>query len=102
MIIENSEVADIWLRVNAEEELTAVDAERYRRLVAELLWIEIQAFDQWTRVDGEPADWVVSQLVRIAEEDSGLKKQIGQELRERSAAGTGMALRLKTLYPDFY
>jgi hypothetical protein len=100
LIIENSEVADIWLRGNAGEELSSVDQERYAQLVRERLWIQIQMFDQWTRVDGEPADWVIAQLIRNFEAGPGLREQIEKELDDVSE--TAFARRFKLLHPNFF
>ena len=98
MIVENSEVAQIWLSGNAGEELTAVEKVRYRRLVGEWLWIHIQMFDQWTRVDGEPADWVIQRLVGSMKEGPGLTQQIVQELGDRPESG--FTQHFRSLYPD--
>jgi hypothetical protein len=74
-IISDESVADIWVRGNASDELTTVEAERYKMLAEEMYRLTEQNFNQYSRGYGEPADWAIDQLGREVEGKPGLRAQ---------------------------
>lgn len=83
-IIENEDVADIWMRGNAGEPLDALDEYRFEQLGREMYRLIAQNYRQYTTISGEPADWVVEQLVQTARDNPRLRDVFVQQL-ERSA-----------------
>ena len=84
-IIENEDVADIWVRGNAGEDLDRVEAMRYRRLADEIFRLIEQNYYQYTTLSGEQADWAVAQLARTTSLGPGLKSEFLRKLAERKA-----------------
>ena len=82
-IIENEDVADIWVRGNAAEALDRVEDERYQRLADEMFRLIGQNYSQYTTFTGEPADWAVAQLARAAKESPGLKSAFMRQMNQQ-------------------
>lgn len=73
-IIENREVADIWIRGNAGEDLDPIEAVRYERLASEMFRLISQNFRQYSTNAGEPADWAIEQLVDTIIDYPGIRE----------------------------
>jgi hypothetical protein len=67
-IIENADVADIWMRGNAGEELDPLDEFRYAQLTREMFRLTAQNYVQYSTISGASADWVINQLIQAARE----------------------------------
>ena len=84
-IIENEDVADIWVRGNAGEDLDRVEAVRYQRLADEMFRLIQQNYFQYTTLSGEQADWAVAQLARTTSLGPGLKSEFLRQLAEKKS-----------------
>ena len=80
-IIENQEVADIWLRGLAGEKLEGTDAERFRLLANRLYFAYRELYDQWTLFDGYSPDWVIEFYVKRNLEQVGLRDHFVETAR---------------------
>lgn len=72
-IIENEDVADIWMRGNSGEPLDALAEFRFQQLGREMFRLISQNYRQYTTISGEPADWVVEQLIETAKDNPRLR-----------------------------
>ena len=79
-IIENREVADIWMRGNAGEQLDRLEEFRFELLAKENYRLIEQNYRQYTMIDGEPADWAVRQLAGTVRRNPRLKPIFLQQL----------------------
>jgi hypothetical protein len=79
-IIENQDVADIWLRGNAGGQLDPLETFRYEQLGREMFRLISQNYRQYSTLDGEPADWVVGQLIATIEGRPRLKELFIRQL----------------------
>ena len=82
-IIENEDVADIWMRGKSGEPLDALDEFRFEQLGREMFRLISQNYRQYTTISGESADWVVGQLVETVRDNPRLRDVFIREL-ERS------------------
>ena len=84
-IIENEDVADIWVRGNAGEDLDRVEAVRYQRMADEMFRLNQQNYYQYTILSGEQADWAIVQLARTTSLGPGLKSEFLRQLAEQES-----------------
>ena len=80
-IINSEEVANIWLRGNAGEELSAIEAERYRYLANDIVFLYQQQFEQWQRLDRDTGQ-MVDRVERSMTGRPGLRNHLRNMLRE--------------------
>lgn len=97
-IVENEEVAELWLRGNTGDSLNEIDALRYRRLAIEMFELTAQNYTHWTINDGASADWAVHQLTKFASQGPGLRDEIVREM-DVSSFGNFVA-RIRELDPS--
>ncbi len=94
-IIENREVADIWMRGNAGEPLDRLEAFRFNQLARENYRLIEQNYRQYTMIDGEPADWTIRQLAGTVRRNPHLKPIFLEQLANPNRG------RNVDNYPDF-
>jgi len=97
-IIENRDVAELWMRGNAGEELEPVEQLRYERLVSENYRLIRQNYRQFSTMTGEPVDWAIHQFIDRALEFPGTGK-IFVRLLERQPADDPFRQRVMELAP---
>ena len=83
-IIENRDVADIWMRGNAGQELDPLETFRYEQLGREMFRLISQNYRQYSTLSGEPADWVVDQLLNTIEGNPRLKEVFVKQIKRES------------------
>ena len=98
-IIENEDVADIWMRGNAGEPLEPLDEYRYEQLAQEMFRLISQNYRQHSTISGEPADQYVQQLIDTAQRNPRLKKVFIEELGRSSLSQNTLRARIKELDP---
>jgi hypothetical protein len=74
-IIESAEVADIWMRGGAGEELSPVESQRFRYLATDILLLYEDMFDQW-QILGRDTEWIFIWLDSSIEDRPGLRKEL--------------------------
>jgi hypothetical protein len=99
-IIENEDVADIWMRGNAGEPLEPLEEYRYYQLAKEMYKLISQNYRQYSTISGEPADWVVQQLIDTAQRSPRLKKVFIEQLGRSSFSQDTFRERVKELNPS--
>ena len=63
VIIENRDVADIWMRGNAGDHLEPLETFRYEQLAKAMFRLFAQTYLQYSTIAGEPHDRTVEQLI---------------------------------------
>lgn len=87
-IIENEDVADIWMRGNAGENLAPLEEYRYRQIAAEMFRLTAQNYSQLSTISGESADWVIqNQLAQAASESPHLRAVFIEQLKQLRVTG---------------
>ena len=86
-IIENRDVADLWLRGNAGEALDPVDAHRYELLARQLFMLIAQNYRQFSTMTEESADWAILQLADVVRQSPPLKTIFTLELERIDRQG---------------
>jgi hypothetical protein len=87
-IVENRDVADLWLRGKAGEPLDPVDAHRFELLARQLFMLIAQNYRQFSTMTEEPADWAIQQLAEVARQSPRLKQIFMAELERIDRQGT--------------
>jgi hypothetical protein len=98
-IIENRDVADIWMRGNAGESLDRLEAFRYEQLGREMFRLISQNYRQYSTIDGEPADWTIRQLIGSMRGKPRLKEIFMQQLERDGFTQNSFRRRIKELDP---
>ncbi|MDH3439784.1 MAG: hypothetical protein OEM63_03450 [Gammaproteobacteria bacterium] len=98
-IIENEDVADIWMRGNAGEALGPLEEFRFKQLAQEMFRLISQNYRQYSTVSGEPADWVIQQLVNTAESNPQLKKVFIEQFARTKFTQNAFREKVKELDP---
>jgi hypothetical protein len=101
-IIENRDVAEIWMKGKAGEPLDRLEEFRFNQLAREMFRLISQNYRQYSTMRGESADEFVQQLVDTAEGSPRLKESFIYQL-ERGDNGVfsqnSLRLRVKELDP---
>ena len=98
-IIENSEVADIWMRGNAGEPLDRLEEFRYKQLAREMYRLIAQNYRQYSTLLGEPADQYIQQLVATVAGRPRLKEVFNEQLNRQEFSQNVFNVRVKQLDP---
>jgi len=98
-IIENEDVADIWMRGNTGQPLDELEEYRYEQLAREMFRLISQNYRQYTTIEGEPADRVVQQLVNTVQSRPRLKKVFIEQLDRREFGQNSFRARVKEIDP---
>ncbi len=99
VIIENRDVADIWMRGNAGEPLDPLEEFRFDLLAREMYRLISQNYRQYSTIDGEPADGVVQQLIEATQRSPRAKKVIMQQLERQLFSQDSLRNRVNELNP---
>ena len=103
-IVENRDVAALWLKGNAGDPLDSIDEHRYKLLARQLFMLIAQNYRQFSTLVEEPADWAIQQLVEVAAQSPHLKSVFVDELKRIERQGTSssyesLVRRIKELDP---
>ena len=91
-IADNPELADIWLRGNAAEELSPIEQERYYQIAVGHFALYKQYYDSRRVLQGETLDWFVDGYVTEVKDKPGLRAVL--ERHEKSGWGNTTFMRL--------
>jgi hypothetical protein len=98
-IIENRDVADIWMRGNAGEPLDRLETFRYEQLGREMFRLISQNYRQYSTIDGEPADWNIRLLIAHIKGNARLKDVFMRQLERELFVQNSFRERIKELDP---
>ncbi len=98
-IIENRDVAEIWMKGNAGEPLDRLEEFRFNQIARENFRLISQNYRQFSTIRGEPADNVVQQLIDAAERSPRLKEVFINELAEGGFSQNSFKRRVRELDP---
>jgi len=86
-ILENRDVAEIWVKGNSGEPLDELEEYRYELLAKEMFRLIAQNYRQYSTISGEPADWAIRQLIQSAKRSRRLKSVFVEELERVGRQG---------------
>ena len=100
-IIENRDVADIWMRGNTGDHLEPLETFRYELVANEMFRLIAQNYRQYSTISGEPYDQAIEQLIGISDGNSRLKEVFIQQLDQISptSAYYPFLIRIRELDP---
>ena len=96
-IIENADLAEIWMKGRAGEPLDRLETFRYEQLGREMFRLISQNYRQYTTIAGEPADWAIQQLIDTMEGRPRLREVFRRQLARPSYANNEFKNRILEL-----